>query len=204
MRVIWLRHGETDGNQDKKYMGHTDIPLNQTGHDQAERLAQSLSQESIQAIYTSDLIRARQTAEKLFTYFPNLSIQSTPLLRECFFGEWEGLTYRDICAQDEGLFHRWYHNPFVNAPPQGETLTNVDQRLSMFLTQLEEKYSAKDCVVIFTHGGPLRWVWAKLIERNWQEMWKVNTPNAGGWMLEKTDETWRLIKEIDWNSGFDG
>ncbi|SFI96573.1 histidine phosphatase family protein [Thermoflavimicrobium dichotomicum] len=197
MRIIWVRHGETDGNRARKYIGHTDIPLNEIGHKQAEALAKRLAKEPVRAIYTSDLLRAQQSAQKLLAYFPDIFYEATPLLRECFFGEWEGLTYLEICEKNEAHFQKWYEDPFRHAPPQGETLVEMDKRLSRCLKQIETKHHPQDCIAIFTHGGPLRWAWAKLVECRWKGLWKAKTPNAGGWILEKEDKGWKLIEKIE-------
>lgn len=120
MRLIWLRHGETDGNVRRLYIGHRDLPLNERGQKQTEQLAKKLSGEQITAIYTSDLTRARQSAQKLLTYFPHVRYQETPLLRECNFGEWDGLTYDEICTRDREGFERWFQDPFHHPPAKGE------------------------------------------------------------------------------------
>jgi len=90
-----IRHGQTQWNVLQKYQGQTDIPLNNTGREQAAKLAALLKQESIEAIYCSDLSRAMETA-KIISSFHTVEPVSDPRWREFNFGHWEGLTYREI------------------------------------------------------------------------------------------------------------
>ncbi len=197
MRLIWLRHGETDGNVRRLYIGHRDLPLNASGQKQTEQLAKRLSREPITAIYTSDLIRAKQSAQKLLAYFPHARYQVTPLLRECDFGEWDGLTYDEICARDREGFERWFQDPFHHPPAKGETMTKMDRRLHQLVERIERDHQEDELIAIVTHGGPMRWAWAKLIKRDWQAMWNVRIPTGGGWMIEKKKSGWQLLQTIE-------
>ena len=95
MELLLVRHGETDWNRDRRFQGHADPPLNETGRAQARALADELAGEVIDAVYTSDLARARETAEILAA---RLGAEVVPLreLREIDVGEWQGLTWTEI------------------------------------------------------------------------------------------------------------
>ena len=97
MRITTIRHGETDWNVAKRVQGHTDIELNQTGLNQAERLAKRLAAEPCDIIYTSDLLRARKTAEIINTQH-GVKLITSPNLRETNLGKFEGqcLTDEDV------------------------------------------------------------------------------------------------------------
>ena len=88
MRLIWIRHGETKGNQMKRYIGHLDEPLAETGKEQAFRLAEALSREKIDFVVTSDLKRAVQTARPFLQKHPGIPVAVMPAFRECSFGIW--------------------------------------------------------------------------------------------------------------------
>ncbi|MCL1883078.1 MAG: histidine phosphatase family protein [Defluviitaleaceae bacterium] len=94
MRITTIRHGETDWNVAKKLQGSVDIPLNKAGLNQAERLAERLSSEPCDIIYTSDLMRAKKTAE-IINSRHNVELVTTPNLREAGFGEFEGQCIAD-------------------------------------------------------------------------------------------------------------
>ncbi|WAH38992.1 histidine phosphatase family protein [Alicyclobacillus dauci] len=140
---IWLvRHGETDWNLNRRVQGWTDIPLNQTGRDQARRLAASLSGIPFQHIYTSDLSRARDTG-KAIADSTGTPLSTTPQLREQYFGQAEGLNRQDKDRR------------FPNGAPDAETPSMVEARVSEFLTEIAAKHPTGR-IVVATHGGVVR------------------------------------------------
>lgn len=151
-RIIAVRHGETAWNVDTRIQGQLDIPLNETGRRQAQRLAQALAaRDAIHAIYSSDLLRAAGTA---------LSISEavgTPLvthegLRERCFGIFEGKTFGEIEAiwPDEAL--RWRKRDPHWAPPGGESLVQMRERVVQTLQALAMRHGGEQIVVV-AHGG---------------------------------------------------
>lgn len=99
MTILGLvRHGITDWNIEKRAQGHTDIPLNEEGRKQAEALAKRLSRESWDLIYSSDLGRARETAQAIAN-LKRIPVSIDPLLREVNLGQIEGMTYEEIVAK---------------------------------------------------------------------------------------------------------
>ena len=93
--ILLVRHGETDWNTEGRVQGHTDRPLNATGLEQARVLAAQLAQEPLVAVYSSDLVRARDTAT-IVADVHGLDVWLDPDLREKNFGTWEGLTDTEI------------------------------------------------------------------------------------------------------------
>jgi broad specificity phosphatase PhoE len=98
MRFCLVRHGQTDWNLEGRYQGQSDVPLNQTGRAEAQSLAGRLKGKSFAAIYTSDLQRARETAE-IMAEVLTLPVTLEPLLREINQGEWEGQFVEAIKAR---------------------------------------------------------------------------------------------------------
>jgi len=152
-----FRHGQTDWNLQKKCQGSTDIPLNQTGIDQAKGLAEFMSNHPIEAIFTSHLKRAHETARILS------KTQEVPLiieenLRETFFGEMEGKFMDDIISHVGEDFWNSFRD-FQNTDPDiclpgGETRGSVTNRMKSVLESIinEGKYKR---VGISTHGSAL-------------------------------------------------
>jgi broad specificity phosphatase PhoE len=136
--LLLVRHGETDWNAEGKLQGHTDRPLNDYGRRQAQALADRLAGESIDAVYASDLSRARETAEILGAKL-GLPVLVDPDLREKNWGNWEGLT------PDERL-----HIEF-----QGETSEAHRDRTLGAVQRIVERHPGGRIVVV-THGGSLR------------------------------------------------
>jgi uncharacterized phosphatase len=143
-RIILARHGETDWNLERRWQGHSDRPLNETGRAQAEELAEQLAGEPIAAVYSSDLVRAHETA-RIVAARLGLDVVAVPGLRERQFGSWEGL-------QDAEVEHRF---PGAHGPPDGE---NREEMLRRVLASLEAIAAAHngDTVLVVCHGGPIR------------------------------------------------
>ena len=143
-RIILARHGETDWNRERRWQGHSDRPLNETGREQAETLAAELADEPIAAVYSSDLMRAHETA-RIVADRLGLDVVTVPGLRERRFGSWEGLQDVEV----ERLF------PGVHGPPDGEPRDDMTRRV---LESLERIAASNDgrTVLVVTHGGPIR------------------------------------------------
>lgn len=154
MRLILVRHGETDWNAAKRYQGQADVPLNRTGRRQAAALARRLAGESIHALYTSDLARAAATARAIGRPH-GLSPCAVPRLREMDFGAWEGLTYAQIQERDGAALDAWTADPLGFAPPEGESLARLADRVDSFWEALMSRHPS-GTVVVVAHGGPLR------------------------------------------------
>src|SRR6266545_5850147 len=99
--ILLVRHGETDWNAERRVQGHSDTPLNETGRAQAVALADALEGKEIDAVYSSDLLRAHETA-RIVAKRRGLEVTAIRDLRERNFGTWEGLT-------DEEIFDRFPH-----------------------------------------------------------------------------------------------
>lgn len=154
MRLILVRHGETDWNTQRRYQGWSDSPLNDVGVRQADLLSARLAGEQVGAVYTSDLQRAMQTAQAIAMQHALPAI-ADPRLREMSFGGWEGLTYEEIRARWPDEMDAWLCDPLHIAPPGGETLVQVADRVRGALDDIVGK-GADQAIVLVSHGGPLR------------------------------------------------
>ena len=111
-RILAIRHGETAWNVDTRIQGQLDVPLNDVGRWQARRLSQAVADESIAAIYASDLQRAYETARAVATAC-GLPIVTEPGLRERRFGEFEGFTWKEIETRWPEESERWRRREHV-------------------------------------------------------------------------------------------
>lgn len=174
-RRLWLvRHGITSWNMQRRFCGHTDIPLSAQGRVQARWLAQQLQEEAISTIYTSDLTRARETAEIIASQsIEAVQVKLSAAWREINFGAWEGLTYAEIAKQFEDQLG-FFTDPEHYSPPNGESLAHLLQRVQDELTTIARNgdLPIEGDVVIVSHGGPLRVLLCSLLgmplERQWQ------------------------------------
>jgi probable phosphoglycerate mutase len=151
-RILAIRHGETAWNVDTRIQGHLDIPLNDTGRRQAERLARALAaRDEIHAIYSSDLQRAFHTAQAI------AAATGAPLtahrgLRERGFGIFEGKTYVEIeQAWPEESLH-WRRRTPHWAPQGGESLLQVRERITHTLHELAAQHPGQQ-IILVAHGG---------------------------------------------------
>lgn len=143
--IYLVRHGQTDWNLEKKTQGHTDISLNENGKEQAKLISKVISNYKIDKIYSSDLLRAKETAEIINENF-GLDIILDNRLREINYGDLEGIA-RPTLSQD--VWDIFNSNPEkLNAEP----IINVFNRIKSFFNDLDYNKN----IIIVTHGGALR------------------------------------------------
>jgi probable phosphoglycerate mutase len=150
-RIILVRHGETDWNAAGRIQGQSDTPLNAVGKIQAQRVAQRLSRERVQALYSSDLARALETAT-IIGQTLGLPVIASPQWRERRYGAWEGLTSAEIQARYPAQFAEWRARAPGFAPPQGESRTELLTRALNALQSIVHRHTG-EVVVVVTHGG---------------------------------------------------
>ncbi|NLV20386.1 MAG: alpha-ribazole phosphatase [Syntrophomonadaceae bacterium] len=156
MKVLLLRHGQTEWNALQKYQGHIDIALNDMGRAQAEKIAGYLqANENIEAIYCSDLSRSRETAEIIARRL-QLPVQADERLREIGFGSWEGMTYEEVSRAYPVEYEKWFNNNLDIKVPGGETINELLARSLPVLGELTEKHQGT--VLIVSHGGLIKTV----------------------------------------------
>ena len=153
--LLIVRHGETDWNRDARWQGHADTPLNERGREQARELAASI--DGVDAIYSSDLARARETAEILAERL-GLEVQADARLRERGFGAWEGLTHDDIQSRFAEEHRRWRAGEGFGAA-DAEPYETMRRRVEDFLEEIVLRHPS-GTVLVVTHGGTARVVYA--------------------------------------------
>ena len=137
--LLLVRHGETDWNAEGRLQGHTDRPLSDYGRRQAQQLAAEVEAEELEAIYSSDLARARETAEIVGERL-ELPVVLDPDLREKDWGTWEGLS---AVERDRVEF-------------VGESTEAHQERMLRALRRISERHPGDGRVLVVTHGGSMR------------------------------------------------
>ncbi|MBS1178365.1 MAG: histidine phosphatase family protein [Proteobacteria bacterium] len=155
--LIFIRHGETDWNRQQRFQGQIDVPLNATGHLQAQRLAEALAGERFDLLLSSDLQRARQTIAPLERQ------QARPVLaqadwREQGFGVLEGLSVDEIKARHPELWAQWQRHDADYCLPEGESVRRFHTRVVDAVRELVRQHEGRR-VLIVTHGGVLDMLW---------------------------------------------
>ena len=150
--LLLVRHGETDWNRERRFQGHADPPLNQAGRVQARELAKSLAGEGIDAIYTSDLRRARETAEIVAARVGS-DVVALRELREIDVGDWQGLTWPEIEERHPDGAARWHRDG--HGWDGGETYDQLRERIVAALRVIAERHP-RQRVLVVGHGGTVR------------------------------------------------
>lgn len=148
MTTIYLcRHGVTDWNRDGRWQGQTDVPLNETGRLQAAALAESLRGVPLVAVYTSTLQRAIQTGQ-IVARLHGIPLFHDARLREMHLGLWEGTQRADRARLDQQVMAAWRDTPRRIRPPGGESIDELDERVSAALYDIITAYpDASVCMV---------------------------------------------------------
>lgn len=152
--IILIRHGVTAWNRERRFQGQIDIPLDDEGRLQAMQLARALGSEPLAAVYSSDLSRARQTAEPLARALGQKLILETGL-RERFYGAFEGRTWDELQRDHAEDFSRWRAREVdFELPGSGESLRVLQDRVAVTLRSLAERHPGEKLAAV-SHGGVL-------------------------------------------------
>jgi 2,3-bisphosphoglycerate-dependent phosphoglycerate mutase len=198
-RVLAIRHGETAWNVDTRIQGQLDIPLNETGRWQAHRLALALADEAIDALYSSDLLRALETAQAV-SAGSGRSIVTDTGLRERGFGEFEGLTFKEIEQRWPGQSERWRKRDPAFGPAGGETLADFYARSVDTVTRLAIAHPGQSIAVV-AHGGVMDCLYraATRLDLQAPRSWQLGNASINrllytpqGFTLVGWSDTWHL------------
>lgn len=185
-RVIAVRHGETDWNRATRMQGHLDVPLNEKGIWQAKQLADVMAAMPLVAIYTSDLSRAHVTAQAISTVHPQVPVVPMRGLRERCFGVFEGYTFAENEVRDPEGAALWKTRDVGYAPPGGESLIDLDARVSEAMDFLAASHP-DHTVALVAHGGVLDILYRRALG--------LNLEAARAWDLTNT-----AINTLEWTA----
>jgi broad specificity phosphatase PhoE len=178
LKLILIRHGESDANVQRKFCGFQDVDLTEKGIWQAKRLARRLEGVSVDTVYCSDLKRAYHTAEIIFGN-RGKDIVSNPKFREINFGAWEGYTFEEVKSKFGygDKFNSWLENIKVEVNiPQGESLVDLNDRVMAELNNVLKKYEKTDkdkTIALVCHGGTIRVILSNALNIGLKDMWNI-------------------------------
>ena len=189
MELILIRHGTTQGNLEKRFVGVLDVPLAPQGEELARRVSPTLPR--VEHIYRSPLLRCRQTAQLLW---PDTEMTVIQGLRETDFGPFEGKNHEEL--KDDPLYQAWIsQGDRLNfaAMPVGETAEQVVERVSAALAELVKDAAAHgyERVGVVSHGGALMGLLSKY-GRPEREYYDWMCPNCGGFRMALDPDTLEL------------
>lgn len=187
MRLILVRHGESEWNRIGRYQGQMDAPLSELGLRQAEALAERLRREQIDAIYTSPLQRARRTAEAIARYHPAVPLHEDPALLEIHHGDWQGLYAWEVRERYPDELHEWRMFPTRSQMPNGESFSNILKRTLTFRERICAQYAADASIVISTHDVVIKILVADALGMHMDRINRLWITNASISVIEYTD-----------------
>ena len=189
-RVILIRHGETDWNAEGRIQGHLPIPLNERGLAQAEAVAARLQAIPFAALYSSDLLRAHQTAQAVARASGH-RIRTDPRLREWDLGILSGLM-RTVAADVHPEAFGIFRSRIVDEPvPGGESIRARFERVTEAVEDIASAHPG-ETVAVVSHGGPLGDCYRRAIGAPLESQLKIDLFNAGINRLRLDGEDWHL------------
>ncbi|NJM08968.1 histidine phosphatase family protein [Candidatus Gracilibacteria bacterium] len=196
MRLILIRHGETEWNVTLQYQGHAEIPLNDRGLHQARLTAERLRRREATTLYASDLRRAWQTSEQIGEALALKPI-AMPELREIDVGQWEGLTPEQLYRRFPDHMKEFERDPARTVRLGGESYAQLQERALVALNRIQEAHRPEETVLAVSHGGTIRALLCHIIGldlRNFGRMW---LDNGSLTELHHGKHGWRLVRLND-------
>ena len=198
-----VRHGETQGNLDDKAQGHFDAPLTKLGRLQAEALAKRLSGTEFDAVYSSDLRRAVETAKAITAQRPELQIRTRPQLREYHFGDYEDTPWAEIGNTDPEFYRRWKNlSTRIGIKfPGGESMLDAWDRVGEFASEIAaNRHRGNATLLVVGHGGSLQALLAHLLNLRATDQWSFHFDNTSVTVVKEhpfTPNAWRTYQFND-------
>lgn len=196
--ITLVRHGETQGNIEDKAQGHFDVPLTDLGRRQAEAVGNRLATTKFDAVYSSDLQRALDTAKAITAHHPELEIQTRPHLREYNFGDYEDRLWDDVGDAAPELYRRWRNiNTRIEIDfPGGESILDAWNRVGVCVDEIVSTYQEENAnILIVGHGGSLQAVFSHLLDLRNTDQWSfvfANTSVTSLYEHRYTPDKWRV------------
>lgn len=189
--LIVIRHGVTEWNQKGIMQGHMDPPLSELGYRQAQALARRMEAENIAALYSSDLQRAKQTAEPI-AHATGCEIQIDRRIRERNIGVLQGLRWREAMEKHPEIVEQLLKGDPLYTIPGGESWKHTFERVKSFLQDILARHTGEK-IAIVTHGGILNCLFRLVVGLPPGRFRGLRIPNASFNRFEYHDDHWFLV-----------
>lgn len=192
----FVRHGETEWNAEGRFCGRTDVPLSDAGRRQARLLALRVKPPCVDALYSSPLRRALETARIIGEVIGREPVVDAHLA-ELNYGAWEGLTLEEIKGSGPAIYEAWDQDPGSLAPPEGESGVQLIERVMPFLTETAQKHPGGNVMVV-CHKTVCRLLACHIMGLPLREYRQaVPMENAALNVFEMKDGIWRVARLND-------
>jgi len=196
-KMVFVRHGEAEGNYDRVFHGQTDSNLTEKGRKQAEKVAQRLKNEEIDVIYSSPLKRAFETAKHITEEKNIKDIITNNGLMEINGGEWENIMWEDLPKKWPREYYNWEYRPHLHCMPAGESMKEIYDRIVGTVSKIADENKGRN-VCIVTHGTVLRALMCYILRKPFEDLitisWYDNTAIT---IVEFVDDGFKVILEGD-------
>jgi broad specificity phosphatase PhoE len=201
LRLLTIRHGETEYARERRFAGARDVPLTPRGQRQCEAAGRALSGAFVGTVYSSPLARARASAA-LIAAPHKVPVRVEPAFREMAFGEWEGLTRAEVALRWPSEMQAWAVTPHVVRPPGGERLDEVAARVAGGLAALGDTHGG-ETVVLVSHAIVARLIVLAALGLGPDRLWSVDASPAGITEIEYVDG-WTTVHRMNTLIHLDG
>jgi len=191
--VLLIRHGGTAWNREEVFRGRADVPLSERGREQARLVAQALKERPIEALYSSPLSRARDTAQPLAEAL-GLGVVVDERLVDMSFGEWEGLPRTEVEKEDPERYELWLKASERFRAPAGESLAEVAARAWPAVDELAERHRV--CAVV-SHRVVCKVLLCEALGSGAAGFWRVRVDTASVSVLERGEHGWVVTRVND-------
>ncbi len=178
IRLLLVRHGETNWNRDQRFQGQIDIPLNPKGEEQGKQAAEFLRNIKIDRAFSSTLQRPLQTAKIILSAHPDIEIKLLDLLKEISHGDWEGKLEAEIEAGYPGELAQWQKHPETVQMPNGENLDDVWNRVAQAWQQIVEAVPAGETGLVVAHDAVNKAILCQLFGLTPASFWAFKQGNG--------------------------
>jgi alpha-ribazole phosphatase len=186
-----IRHGSVLGAETRRFIGHLDVPLSPSGEAEISAVARRLSRVALAAVYSSDLVRARRSAD-LIGRPHGLAPRVLPALREMAMGRWEGLTAEEIHLREAEAFREWMRAIGTFPFPEGESVPDLVARAWPAVEEIVNAHPGERVAVV-AHGGTNRVILCRALGVPLERLLLFGQDYGSLSILEWTGTRWRLL-----------
>ena len=187
-RIILVRHGETDWNKEGRFQGQIDIPLNETGKNQAEKASDYLKSINFTKAYSSSMCRPLETTKIILGKNNNLKILKIDDLREISHGLWEGKLEKDIKTTWPEMLNKWHHEPENVIMPEGESIEDVSKRSINAWHDICKNQTKNDVTLVVAHDAVNKTLICNILGLPYSKIWTIKQGNGGVTIIDIFDD----------------
>lgn len=190
VKIILIRHGDTDWNREQIFRGRVDVALNEVGKTQARAVQVWLKDEKVDALYSSPLSRALETA-RIVGEGRNCEVKTEEGLIDVNFGKWQGCSHKKVKEQYREMYHTWQTKPYLVTFPEGESLKDVKARVMGALEKIIKNHP-KETIAMVSHRVVCKVAICAILGLDLSRFWYIKQDTCAINMFEHRDGNYYL------------